>query len=237
MKYIVADIHGCYEEYRELLRKINFSANDRLYAVGDVVDRGPEPIKVLQDLMGRANATLIMGNHDFIFFTMMKKFAVEIREDNYDCHLSLEDLLDYNLWMQDGGNVTAEQFRKLSKEEREEILAYLAEASLYEVLEHGDKEYILVHAGLSGFEVDKPLEEYELYELFEERADYSRRYYPDENTYLVTGHTPTFLIKGWEKPEAYMENGHIALDCGCVGGGKLAAYCIETGEVTYVDGR
>ena len=36
--------------------------------------------------------------------------------------------------------------------------------------------------------------------------------------------------------KVFMENGHIAIDCGCVYGGRLAAYCIETGEVEYVDG-
>lgn len=36
--------------------------------------------------------------------------------------------------------------------------------------------------------------------------------------------------------KVFMKNGHIAIDCGCVYGGKLAAYCIETGEVEYVGG-
>lgn len=53
----------------------------------------------------------------------------------------------------------------------------------------------------------------------------------------MTGHTPTPLIRSDKKPLAYKENGHIAIDCGCVFGGKLAAYCIETGETTYVDGK
>lgn len=87
------------------------------------------------------------------------------------------------------------------------------------------------------FTPEKELDDYELYELLEERADYSKRYYPDENIYLVTGHTPTVYIQGWNNPEVYRQHGHIALDCGCVGGGKLAAFCIETEEVTYVDGR
>ena len=51
MRYIIADIHGCYNEYINLLKKINFSDNDILYILGDVVDRGPEPIKILQDMM------------------------------------------------------------------------------------------------------------------------------------------------------------------------------------------
>lgn len=35
MIYIIADIHGCYNEYMELLDKINFSDEDDLYVLGD----------------------------------------------------------------------------------------------------------------------------------------------------------------------------------------------------------
>lgn len=237
MRYIVSDIHGCYDEYITLLQKINFSDEDDLYVLGDAVDRGPEPIKVLQDMMKRPNVIYIMGNHDFIMYIMMKKLAVEITEENCEDYLTVADILDYDLWLQDGGQVTSGQFKKLPMSEKLDILDYLSEASLYEIIEHNGKEYILVHAGLANFSTEKSLDEYDLYDFLEERTDYSKRYYPDENKYLVTGHTPTVCIKGWEKPEVYMKNGHIAIDCCCVGGGKLAAYCIETGEVTYVDGR
>ena len=91
-------------------------------------------------------------------------------------------------------------------------------------------------AGLSNFLPDKGMDEYELYDFLEERADYTKRYYPGENIFLVTGHTPTVLIPGWGKAEVYREHGHIALDCACVAGGKLAAFCVETEEVIYVDG-
>lgn len=236
MRYIVADIHGCYHQYQMLLEKIQFSEKDKLYVLGDVVDRGPEPIKVLQDMMKRRNVIFILGNHDFIMYTFMKKMSVEITEDNYDKHLTTDLLLDYNLWLQDGGRVTVEQFNKLSYSEKMDMLDYIAGASLYEVIENNGKEYRLVHAGLSNFAPDKAMDEYDLYDFLEERTDYTKRYYPEENIFLVTGHTPTVFIEDWGKTKVYMKNGHIALDCACVGGGKLAAFCIETEEVIYVDG-
>lgn len=64
---------------------------------------------------------------------------------------------------------------------------------------------------------------------------YAKRYYP-ENIFLVTGHTPTFLIEGWGKTQVYRKNGHIAIDCACAAGGKLAAFCVETEETIYVNG-
>lgn len=237
MRYIISDIHGCYEEYLKLLERIHFSQEDELYVLGDAVDRGPEPIKVIKDMMARSNVTLILGNHDFIMYKIMKKLSVEVTEENYDNYLASEDMLDYHLWQQDGGQTTSQKFKELGVPERMDILDYISEASVYEKIENDGKVYILVHAGLSGFDPDKDLADYALYELLEERTDYSKRYYPDESTFFVTGHTPTRYIKGWEKDEVFMNNGHIALDCACFAGGKLAAFCIETESVTYVDGR
>lgn len=39
-------------------------------------------------------------------YALMKKLSVEITEENYDTHLTADILLGYNLWMQDGGQVT-----------------------------------------------------------------------------------------------------------------------------------
>lgn len=53
---------------------------------------------------------------------------------------------------------------------------------------HG-KDYLLVHAGLGEFRPDKPLDEYELYELIWERPKLTDRYF--DNITTVFGHTPT----------------------------------------------
>lgn len=231
MRYIVSDIHGCYNEYIKLLDEIQFSGDDTLYVLGDIVDRGPEPIRVLTDIMKRPNVIHIMGNHDYLMYTFMKKPVVEISVQNDDYFQA------YHLWLQDGGRVTARQFEELPTDRKKAILGYLLEAYLYEVIEYNGKKYILVHAGLDNFAPDKALEDYDMYDFLEKRTDYGKRYYPDKNTYLVTGHTPTIYIEEWGKPEVYRKNGHIAIDCGCVNGGRLAAFCIETEEVMYVEGR
>lgn len=40
MIYVVSDIHGCYDKYQELLKKLNLGPDDTLYVLGDVIDRG-----------------------------------------------------------------------------------------------------------------------------------------------------------------------------------------------------
>lgn len=61
MRYAISDIHGCIREYIKLLEKIQFSDTDHLYVLGDVLDRGLDPIGVIRDLMKRKNVTF----HDF----------------------------------------------------------------------------------------------------------------------------------------------------------------------------
>lgn len=237
MRYLISDIHGCYEEYRELLDKINFSKDDELYILGDSMDRGPDPIKVIQDLIPRPNTTYIIGNHDYLMYYFMKKIIVKTSGEILLDYLLEDDLLDFTSWVQDGGEITLRQFIALSQSEQQAILKYLADASMYKVIEDRGKKYILTHAGIDNFSGGKNLNEYNCFDFIYARPDYTKRYYQDKNIYVVSGHTPTPLIRKDRFPIVYQGNGHIAIDCGCVFGGQLVAYCIETGEISYVNRR
>ncbi|MDD6083438.1 MAG: metallophosphoesterase, partial [Oscillospiraceae bacterium] len=51
----MSDIHGMYEKYLKMLDVIKFSDDDVLYILGDIIDRGPEPIEIILDIMTRPN--------------------------------------------------------------------------------------------------------------------------------------------------------------------------------------
>ena len=56
--YVISDIHGELELFEELLDRIALKDSDTLYILGDVVDRGPHPVKVLQRLMSMPASVL-----------------------------------------------------------------------------------------------------------------------------------------------------------------------------------
>lgn len=66
--FAVGDIHGCFAALKQALDHIRFNpAADRLFSVGDLVDRGPESEQVLEWL-DRPWFHAICGNHDFMIW-------------------------------------------------------------------------------------------------------------------------------------------------------------------------
>ena len=55
MTFVMSDIHGEYQKHLKMLEKINFSDNDTLYILGDMIDRGPQSAELLIDIFSRKN--------------------------------------------------------------------------------------------------------------------------------------------------------------------------------------
>lgn len=220
--FAVSDIHGCYDEYIKLLDKINFSDTDTLYVLGDICDRGDKPVEVYKDLMRRKNVHVIMRNHDYMLLQSIASLLYGMENNSVSA------------WTDNGGKTTIEGILRLSNDEIAELIEYISSFSKYECLTIQDKKHVLVHSIPYDFKEDKPLDEYEIDDFLWERPDYAKRYFRYENTFFVTGHTPTRCIRKDGKDEIFKGNGHIAIDCGCVYGGNLCAYCFETGEAVYL---
>lgn len=136
MIYAMSDIHGCYQQYKELLEKIHFSEDDILYVLGDVIDRGPEPLKVLQDMASRINVIPLIGNHEYMALTVLKKLMMEITEENCESVLNYEFMQQCQHWLGDGGQVTVEQFKKLPMDEKEFLIDAASAGKIYKENRH-----------------------------------------------------------------------------------------------------
>ena len=233
MFYEVSDIHGQYDKFMELLEKIHFSDADTLYVVGDVVDRGPQPMQVLLYMMNKPNILPIFGNHEVMCLTNLHLLQHEITDEFLDS-LSAYDYGNLIQWIANGAQPTIQGFHALSGDDREAVMDYLKEFSADEevTMENG-KNYVLVHAGLPDFSESKPLCEYDVYGTVWTRPDFKGPYYSDKT--LIVGHTPTHVIENNAKPGfIYHGNGIVDIDCGAyLDGGRLAALCLDTGEEFY----
>jgi bis(5'-nucleosyl)-tetraphosphatase (symmetrical) len=118
--YAIGDIQGCHAEFCHLLDLIAFSpSSDRLWLVGDLINRGPGSLEVLREVrkLGDA-ATTVLGNHDFHLLTIAAGHRLPHRSDTLDAILAAPD--------------------------RDELVAWLAARPLVVV----EGERLLVHAGL-----------------------------------------------------------------------------------------
>ena len=63
--WVVGDVHGCFQTLRQALRGIDFEyGQDRLFSVGDLIDRGPNSIEALEWLENERFEAVVMGNHE-----------------------------------------------------------------------------------------------------------------------------------------------------------------------------
>lgn len=231
MLYAMSDLHGEYQKYLAMLEKIKFNQEDTLYLLGDLVDRGPEPVKILQDIMRRPNVYPLLGNHEVMAIYILKQLLLEVTEETIsqvDTYL-MENIF---LWQRNGGGVTLEQFQALPLRERRQLLEFMEGFGWYETVDVGERAFLLVHAGLGNYRPGKKLEEYSLEELTMVRPDYQTQYFPDDSIYVLSGHTPTKLLSG--KWEIYHSHNNIVLDCGAAIGGRLACLCLDTMEEFYL---
>jgi len=216
----------------ELLDKIKLKDTDTLYILGDVLDRGPHPIKTLRKLMEMPNAICLVGNHELMALECLDFLMKEITDMSIE-ELDEEMLDNLVTWQYNGSKSTIDEFSQLDSESKREVIDFIKNFLIYEEVSVNDKDYLLVHAGLGNYLPEKDIEDYSLHELIWVRADYDVQYFAD--VYVITGHTPTQKIEDNPRPGfIFRRNNHIAIDCGAhYPGGRLAAICLDTGEEFY----
>lgn len=112
--YVVGDIQGCYVELQALLEKIRFDpACDRVWLVGDLVNRGSGSLEVLRLVKSLGDSAItVLGNHDLHLLAVAAGVAQLHRSDTLDEILAAPDRDELLTWLRqqrlmhvEGGNV------------------------------------------------------------------------------------------------------------------------------------
>lgn len=118
--YAIGDIQGCYTSFQRLLQKIRFNPSlDRLWLVGDLVNRGPDSLAVLRWAKAHEKSVItVLGNHDLHALAVYEGFVAAHRLDTLEELLAAADAPALFDWL------------------RQQRLAY------------AEDDFLLVHAGL-----------------------------------------------------------------------------------------
>jgi len=118
--FAIGDVQGCFDELERLLGEVGFSpARDRLWFVGDLVNRGPRSLAVVRFVKGLGDrAVVVQGNHDLHLLAFAAGHAKRRADDTFDDLLAAPDCAPLLDWL---------RFRPML---------------------HVEDEYVMVHAGL-----------------------------------------------------------------------------------------
>lgn len=193
MTYCMSDIHGDLPRYRAMMDRIHFSDNDTLYILGDVIDRGPDGVDILLDIINRPNVHMILGNHEaMLLATLGPHNEIGARK----------------LWRQNGGEVTrGDLLNHRDGQTRQTIIDYLMTLPDHLNIEVNGHPFHLVHG-------------YPAFDRFNRiwgRPNRQETQPPIPGTTVIIGHTPTIYLHDdpddpspiWHGPDI------IGIDCGC----------------------
>lgn len=238
MHYCISDIHGWLDKYEKVL---NYVKNeDTLYILGDVIDRGKDGLKILNDIEKRKNIVFIVGNHELFLYNYLKSLNNEFENKKVKAVWTMEC---------NGGTVTKEQVDLLSNEEKLKIQRFLEDSYLIKRVEIKGTKYHLSHS-YTLFYIKNDLKFRDTTNsekrkvvwnsVFPRRSDPFGKTIDDTGEIYIFGHTPVQKVKDnafdYKIIHEYKNAEFYDIDCGCAYGedfSRLALFCLEDKSVIY----
>jgi len=207
----IGDIHGCHEEFSELLRLIDLQPDDRLVLLGDLVNRGPNTPRVLE--LARAHRAIsLLGNH-------------ELRLLNYRRTRDLKFVKENDL----------ETFDQLTAED----WSYLENMLL--TYEEPELNLVCVHGGfLPDLPWNKqPAEIVTRIQVIDAAGQPCKRAdAPAAPSWADLWNGPPFVVYGHTpRPEIYKRKWSVGIDTACAMGGHLTAFILPEKRFVQVKAR
>ena len=219
MIYVMSDIHGHLQRFESIMEQIKLGESDHLFVLGDVIDCHPDGIQILQKLLRMSNATVLLGNHELMMYWAVYKPATPAA---------------INLWYKNGGKPTHEAWKRLSLQERVEIIYKLQRCPMNTQVESGGKTYLLAHA--SPVELFDPARS-----KFKHPAMHTVWSYihPDDKVpkgkMVIFGHTLTLMYQSDVPMAIWFGKQKIAINCGSGldVGGRICCLRLDDMKVFY----
>ncbi len=224
MLYVGSDFHGEYSLFIKLLEKINFSDSDRFIICGDIIEKGPESVRLAQYVFSKPNIECILGNHEYAFLKFYKSILEE-SPDDFDSVLSR-----LQAYFPDGHLLDWETVDRIE--------------SLPLFIEEND--FICVHSGLP---LDSDGNILPLYNASAEELVFDRRFKNPDVLHkspkcVFFGHTETSAVSGknkiigylrspGEQPKSISDFIKVHLDTGAWHGGAMSCLCVDTLKAYY----
>ena len=227
MTYVMSDIHGEYELFLKLMKKIKLTRNDELYICGDIIEKGRGSVKLSRLLFSLPGVHIIMGNHEDSF---LQFYNHAMRENDGDYGKVLTELKAYLNQSGDGDLLDWEVVDAL------EGLPYYIETD----------DFICIHAGVSLTPEGEipPLKTVPVEELVASRRFKNPDVIPKNSKCVFFGHTATSAVCSEHKIIAYKRADtafgdirdyvKVHLDTCTMVSGILGCFCVETCRAYYV---
>ena len=199
--YVFSDVHGHRATLERMLMRVSPSDYDRIICLGDMIDRGPDPVGVLQLVRALPGAVALMGNHEDLMLSCI---------DNRD-----DPLASMN-WAINGGASTSDGLEALDVDEANDLLNWVAELPRSAFVRVGEQLFLMAHAGVR---LDVPVPEVwdeegaQAYLLAQEPEDLTwirEEFWGAEKGLAADGSGP--IVIAGHTPTPYLENMAFSLD-------------------------
>ena len=199
--YVFSDVHGHRATLERVLMRVSPSDDDRIICLGDMIDRGPDPVGVLQLVRALPGAVALMGNHEDLMLSCI---------DNRD-----DPLASMN-WAINGGAPTSDGLEALDVDEANDLLNWVAELPRSAFARVGEQLFLMAHAGVRlGVPVPEVWDEEgaQAYLLAQEPEDLTwirEEFWGAERGLTVDGSGP--IVIAGHTPTPYLQNMAFSLD-------------------------
>lgn len=190
-QFAIGDVHGHFDGLCQLIDFCKPAQEDRVYFLGDVIDRGPKSAEVVKWIR-QHNYPCLMGNHEVMLLTSFNNGDI--------------DEVSLSHWLPSGGNTTLQSYGDAGIPKGD--LDWFA--SLPSYIDLGDT--FLVHAGVDPFRALDKQDNDQFCWIREKFLSNQFPYFPDK--VIITGHTITFTLPGVRPGEIAQGPGWLNIETG-----------------------